>query len=181
MLFIRNPVGIHNPSSLPLAHNLSQSHVILWKPPNNEMARSSWLSLLNGLNESTSLLVLEMESGQQRGCREVKNSESDAKSPDSFSLKAVSLAHASPRLKSDRRAWLADIVFDVLQDVATEILEGIVAVEAGNWAPDGDRDNHESDEDEEVGTSHDEHANVGAGPVERDADQGVEHGEGCLL
>lgn len=114
-----------------------------------------------------------MKSWQQCRSGEVKDSESNAEAPNSFGLKAIALAHASPGLKSDGGTRFSDVVLDVLQDITTEGSPWGVAIEAGNGTANSDGNNHESDEDEEVGGRHDEHADVCGCPVEGDAEKGV--------
>jgi hypothetical protein len=53
----------------------------------------------------------------------------------------------------------------------------VVAVQVGDGTADGHGDDDEGDEDQEVEAGHDEEAHLRAGPVEGDADEGVEGGE----
>lgn len=122
-----------------------------------------------------------MESGQQSRSGEIKNGESNAETPNGLGLKTVALTHTSPGLQSDSGTRLANVVLDILQDITTEGSEWVVAVEAGNWTANRDGHNREGDEDEEVGGSHDEHADVGGGPVEGNAEEGIEHCEAGLV
>jgi hypothetical protein len=97
-----------------------------------------WLSLLNGFGPAARLLVLEMECWEQGSSCEVENGKGDTKTPDSFGFKTVALGHTTPGLEREARSYFADVIFNILKDIAAEALPGVVAVERGNWAADGD-------------------------------------------
>ena len=99
--------------------------------------------------------------------------ESNAEAPNRLGGKAVGLIQTTPVLKAEDATGPVPVRHEVVKDLATLARWRMVAVEVGDGATDSHRNNNESDEDEEIGSSHDIEPKVRNGPVECNADKGV--------